>query len=116
MIKSRQHFILIPLTILVAFGSGLLLFIVYIIIVNNLTNLGDFDIIAMTLFLTSIAIFPLIMMLSLLRKFKIHSDKLEVVYAFRMASLNSFQKSPFRKLWMLYKSSAEKSGLSTSRP
>lgn len=82
MIKSRQHFILIPLTILVAFGSGLLLFIVYIIIINNLTNLGDFDIIAMTLFLTSIAIFPLIMMFSLLRKFKIHSDKLEVIYAF----------------------------------
>ncbi len=82
MIKSKLTFILFPLTALMAFASGLLLFIVYIIIINNLPNLTDLDIITGILFLTWIGVMPIAMMLTVMRNYVTHADKLEVNYLF----------------------------------
>src|SRR5437879_3183659 len=82
MTKSRQTFILIPLTILLTFCSGVILFIVYLIVIHDLSRLTDLDIIAGTVVLTWVAIFPLLMILSLMRNYVIHPDKLEVYYLF----------------------------------
>jgi hypothetical protein len=82
MIKSKLTFILIPLTVLMAFASGVILFLVYIIVVSNVSNLTDFDIAAGILFLTWIALMPMVMMLTLMRNYVTHSDKLEVNYFF----------------------------------
>lgn len=82
MIKSKLTFILLPLLVVFTICSGVILYIVYIIIINNLDNITDIDIIAGILFLSWISIFPLVLFMSLLRDFKFHSDKLEVVYLY----------------------------------
>ncbi|AKQ45961.1 hypothetical protein TH63_10425 [Rufibacter radiotolerans] len=59
-----------------------MLYIVYIIIINNLDNVTDIDIIGGVLFLSWISIFPLALFLSLLKDFKFHPNKLEVIYLY----------------------------------
>ncbi len=82
MIKTKLTFILIPLTVLLTLASGLILFIVYIIIKNNLSNLTDLDILGGILFLTWIAVLPTALMITVMRNYVTHPDKLEVNYLF----------------------------------
>lgn len=82
MLKSKLNIILIPATLLIVLCCGVLLFIVYIIIINNLSNLNDPGIISMILFISWIAIFPSIMMFSLIKNYHISDEHLEVKYLF----------------------------------
>lgn len=82
MTKSKLTLKLVPLTILILLASGLMLFIVSIVIKNNLSNLTDLDILAGILFLTWIAVLPLVMMLIVTKNYVTHPDKIEVNYFF----------------------------------
>jgi hypothetical protein len=82
MIRTRLAFILIPLTVLLILASGIILFIVYIIIENNLSNLTDLDVLGGILFLTWIAVLPTTLMIAIMRNYVAHREKLEVNYLF----------------------------------
>lgn len=82
MIRTKLTYILIPLAVLLILASGLILFIVYIVIKNNLSNLTDLGILGGVLFLTWIAVLPTALMMTVMRNYVTHPDKLEVSYLF----------------------------------
>ncbi|MCV9386987.1 hypothetical protein [Reichenbachiella ulvae] len=81
-VKSKQSIILYFAVFLLAFGSGVLLFIAWIIIRTNIEDLLRLDIISGTLFLIWIGLLPLILVGEHLRGIVIREDHLELSYLF----------------------------------
>ena len=89
-VKSKQSIILYFAVILLAFGSGVLLFIAWIIIRTNIEDLFRLDIISGTLFLIWIGLLPLILVGEHLRGITIKEDHLELSYLFGLFRTKHF--------------------------
>ncbi len=82
MVQSKLRFFLYPAAVFVAACSGLLLFIVYVIIRENVTNLADFELVMVILLLTWFAVLFLVGFQLVMVGFRFHENKLEVRYIF----------------------------------
>ncbi|MEP4531619.1 MAG: hypothetical protein ABJ004_00945 [Cyclobacteriaceae bacterium] len=89
-VKSKQSIILYFAIILLAFGSGVLLFIAWIIVRTNIEDLLRLDIISGTLFLIWLGLLPLILVGEHLRGVTIREDHLELSYLFGLFRTKHF--------------------------
>jgi hypothetical protein len=80
--ESQVSLIFALIFILMALGSAAILFVEYLILINNISHLADPDILSGLLFLTWLALFPIILILTQMRKYVVLEDKLEVSYLF----------------------------------
>ena len=92
-VKSKQSIILYFAVILLAFGSGVLLFIAWIIIRTNIEDLFRLDIISGTLFLIWIGLLPLILVGEQLENgMKRCADKKEVLMLYAHSPSTDLKK------------------------
>jgi hypothetical protein len=92
-VESRLSYWFIPLVGLTLIGSALIIFLEYLIVINNLSHLTDFDILTGLLFLTWIAAMPTSLILSQMRNYFTYADRLEVTYLFGLLKFNYNYKS-----------------------